>query len=78
MSECLILFGIDDNIKTDSVFLFHFTSGKNQCLYKCKMENNQTNINIFRRKLLSRYKIEYNAVINCSCTFILPGSNLTN
>ena len=62
------LFGIDNNIKTDSVFDFISLLAK-QYLYKCNMENNRPNINIFRRKLIvSRYKIEeYNAVINCSC-----------
>ena len=67
MSECLVLLGIDDNIKTDNVFDFILLLAK-QYMYKCKMDNNQPNINVFRRKLLSRYQIEeYNVMINCSC-----------
>ena len=37
MYECLILLGIDDNIKTDNVFDFILLLAK-QYLYKCKMQ----------------------------------------
>ena len=46
ISECFIVFGIDDNIQTNSVFDFFLLLAK-QCLYKCKMENNLPNITIF-------------------------------
>ena len=49
LSECLILFGIDDNIKTEKVFDFILLLAK-QCLYKCKIEKQLANIDIFREK----------------------------
>jgi hypothetical protein len=68
MSECLVLFGTDDSIKTESVFDFILLLAK-QYLYKCKMESSQPNIDLFRKKLSFRYKIEeHNAMINCSGT----------
>ena len=67
LSECLILFGIDDNIKTENVFDFILLLAK-QYLYKCKIEKQLPNIDIFR-KMLYRYKIEeYNAKMSCSCS----------
>ena len=69
MLKCFILFGIDDNIKTENVFDFILLLAK-QYLYKCKIEKQLPNIDIFRRKkLLYRYKIqECNAKMSCSCT----------
>ena len=68
LSECLILFGIDDNIKTENILDFMLLLAK-QYLYKCKIEKQLPNIDIFRKKLLYRYKIEeYNAKMSCSCS----------
>ena len=68
LSECLIVFGIDDNIKTENVFDFILLLAK-QYLYKCKIEKQLPNIDIFKKKLLYRYKIEeYNAKMSCSCS----------
>ena len=68
LSECLIVFGIDDNIKTENVFDFILLLAK-QYLYKCKIEQQLPNIDIFRKNMLYRYKIEeYNAKMNCSCS----------
>ena len=47
LSECLILFGIDDNIKTENVFDFILLLAK-QYPYKCKIEKQPPNIDIFR------------------------------
>ena len=67
LSECLILFGIDD-IKTENVFDFILLLEK-QYLYKCKTEKQLPNIDIFRKKMSYRYKIEeYNAKMSCSCS----------
>ena len=49
LSECLILFGIDDNIKTENVFDFMLLLAK-QYLYKCKIEKQLPNIDIFRKR----------------------------
>ena len=78
-TECLILFGINDNIKTENVFDFILLLAK-QYLYKCKIGKQPPNIDIFRRrKKLYRYKIEeYNAKMSCSCSSFFPGGNLTN
>ena len=50
LSECLILFGIDD-IKTENVFDFILLLAK-QYLYKCKIEKQFPNIDIFRKKTI--------------------------
>ena len=66
--NCLILFGIDDNIKMENIFGFILLLAK-QYLYKCKIEKQLPNIDIFRKKMLYRYKIEeYNAKLSCSCS----------
>ena len=49
LSECLILLGIDDNIKTDNAFDLILLLAK-QYLYKCKIEKRLPNIDIFRKK----------------------------
>ena len=49
LSECLILFGIDVNIKTENVFDLILRLAK-QYLYKCKIEKQLPNIDIFRNK----------------------------
>ena len=51
LSECLILFGIDDNIKTENVFDFILLLAK-QYLYKFKIEKQPPNIDIFRKKMV--------------------------
>ena len=64
LSESLIIFGIDRNIRIDSVFAFVLILAK-QYLYKCKLDKCRPNISVFRKKLLCRYRIEeYNARIN--------------
>ena len=68
LSECLILFGIDDDIKMENVFDFILLVAK-QYLYKCKIEKQLLNIDIFRKKQLCKYKIEeYDAKMSCSCS----------
>ena len=54
-TECLILFWIDDGIKTENVFDFILLLAK-QYQYKCNIEKQLLNINIFRKQLLYRYK----------------------
>ena len=49
LSECLILFGIDVNIKTENVFDLILRLAK-QYLYKCKIEKQLPNSDIFRKK----------------------------
>ena len=51
LSKCLLLFGIDDNIKTENVFYFILLLAK-QYLYKCKIEKQPQNIDIFRKKIV--------------------------
>ena len=64
LSEKLVILGIDKTIKIDCVFAFILVLAK-QYLYKCKLDKNVPNLNVFRRKLLFRYEVEkYNAVLN--------------
>ena len=70
LSKCIILFGIDDNIKTDNALDFILLRAK-QYLYKCKIGKQLPEHLIYLGKntLLYRYKIEeYNAKISCSCS----------
>ena len=69
MCECLVLFGIDDNIKTDSVFDFILLLAK-QYLYKCKRQTISQTLMFLEGNYYPVYKKEYNAVINCSCPII--------
>ena len=62
LSECLILFGIDDSVKTKTLFDFLLLLAK-QCLYKCKIEKQFPSIGIFRGKKML-YKIQ-NRGIQC-------------
>ena len=75
LSECLILFGIDDNIKTKNVFDLILRLAK-QYLYKCKIEKQLLNTDIFRGKKNlknDRYETEeYNAKMSCSCSSFSP------
>ena len=48
-TECLILFGINDNIKTENVFDLILLLAK-QYLYKCKIGKQPPNTDIFRRR----------------------------
>ena len=67
-TECLILFDTDDNIKTENIFDFILLLAK-QYLYIYKIKKQLLNIDIFRKKLLYRYKIEEcNAKMSCSCS----------
>jgi len=64
LSETLVLLGTDRAIKIDSVCAFILIFAK-QYLYKCKLDSNIPDVNIFLRKLHYRYKIEeYNSFIN--------------
>ena len=66
--NCLTLFGIDGNTKMKKKNGFILLLAK-QYLYKCKIEKQLPNIDMFRKKLLYRYKIEeYNAQLSCSCS----------
>jgi len=56
-TKCLVLLGIDENIKIDETFYFIMLLAK-QYLYKCKLDKHGPDVNVFRRVLLSRYKIE--------------------
>ena len=47
LSECL-LFGLDDDIKTENVFDFFASTDK--AVYKCKTEKQLPNMDIFRTK----------------------------
>ena len=68
LSECVILFGIDDDSKTENVFDFILLLAK-QCLYKRKIEKQLPNTDVFRKRLLYEFKIEqYNAKMSCSCS----------
>ena len=70
LSECVILFGIDDDSKTENVFDFILLLAK-QCLYKRKIEKQLPNADVFRKRLLYEFKIEeYNAKMSCSCSSI--------
>jgi len=63
LTETLVIFGIDNNIKIDSVCAFILLFAK-QYLYKCKLDSNAPDIDVFIVKLRNRYKIEeYNARI---------------
>ena len=62
LSQCLVILGIDNNIKIDSVFYSVLLLAK-QYLYRCKIESLQPDIVAFKRKLIYRYRIEYNSKI---------------
>ena len=66
LSECLVILGIEDNRRVDSIFYFILLLGK-QYLYQCKMNYDEPMIAAFRRRLSFRYNIEeYNARLNCT------------
>ena len=63
LSKCLVILGIDDNIKTDTIFCFILLLAK-KYIYACKLEKCLPSIDVFKRKLSSRYKIEnYNSIL---------------
>ena len=60
-TKSLVLFGTEKCVKTDTVFDLLLLLGK-WYLYKCKMDKSVPQISVFKRHLMSRYKIEeYNA-----------------
>ena len=66
-SKSLVLLGIDNNIKIDDTFYFILLLAK-QYLYKCKLDSRVPDVNVFRKRLLYRYKIEeHNSKMNLSC-----------
>ena len=64
LSKGLVILGVDDNIRTDPIFDFILLFAK-QYVYKCKLERCQPNIDVFKRKLSMRYRIElFNAKLD--------------
>lgn len=64
LSQCLILFGIDPQIKTDPVLDLIILLGKMH-IYKCKLDNSFPTIQSFEKTLKARYIIEhYNSIVN--------------
>ena len=64
ISQNVVLFGFDKNLKTDSVFNFIILYAK-MYIYKCKIEKCLPNISAYLRQLTLRYKIEnHNAKIS--------------
>ena len=63
ISRNIILFGVDNHLKTDTVFDFIIMFAK-WYIYRCKVENDIPIVKIFIRQLNYRFKIEqYNAII---------------
>ena len=63
-SERYILFGVEPTLKTDIILDFIVESAK-QYIYSCKYENTRPVLNVFKKKIVRRHKIDrYNAVIN--------------
>lgn len=63
LSECYVLFGVENNFKTDRTFDLIVLLAK-QYLYNCKYYNELPLLHVFKKKLLWRYKIErYNAIL---------------
>ena len=60
-TENLVLFGVDNYMKTDSVFDFIILQAK-----QCRFDEQLPTLSSFVHQLTFRYKIEeYNAKINC-------------
>ncbi len=60
----LVLFGVDNKLKTDKVFDFIIIFAKSY-IYRCKLEKCMPSLLSFQKQLNSRFKIEkYNAIIN--------------
>ncbi len=57
ITEDLILFGAKRNTRTDNICDFIILFAKDY-LYSCKLKKCTLNINVFKKTLLSRYKIE--------------------
>ena len=63
LSECYILFGDANNLKTDQIFDFIVLMAK-QYVYSCKYKKELPFLHVFKKRLSSRFKIEkYNAAI---------------
>jgi len=63
-TEKLVLFGTDENIKTDAVIDFIIVLAKS-FMYSCKIDNRIPIFDDFRRHLQSRFNIEeYNAKLH--------------
>ena len=77
LSECLILFWIDDDSKTENVFDFILLLAK-QCLYKCKIEKQLPNTEVFRKRLFHKFKIHTMLKWAAHVQIFLPGGILTN
>ena len=64
LTESLVIIGIDEQVKIDSVVAFVILMGK-QYLYMCKQKNHNPDVNVFRNRLFYRFRIEeYNARVN--------------
>ena len=64
LSESIVLFGTDNNVKTDNVFDLIVLLAK-LFIYKCKLEKTVPTIFSFKRQLSQKYRVEeYNAKIN--------------
>ena len=64
-TENLVLFGVDNYMKTDSVFDFIILQAK-QFIYKCRFDKRLPTLSSFVHQLTFRYKIEeYNAKSIC-------------
>ena len=65
LQKNLVLFGIDNYMKTDSVFDYIILHAK-QFIYKCRFDKRLPTLYSFVHQLTLRYKLEeYNATINC-------------
>jgi hypothetical protein len=57
LSDILVLFGIDNNVRTDQGFDFILLRAK-FFVYKCRINNVKPNFNIFLKELEYLYKID--------------------
>ena len=58
------LFGVDKDMKTDTVFDLTILEAK-QFIYRCKLDNCLPTLSVFLQQLMVRYKIEeYNSKIS--------------
>ena len=62
--KTLVLFGIEKNVRTDSVLDLLILLGK-WYIYKCKVDKCHPQLSVFKSHLVKRYKIErHNAKLN--------------
>ena len=65
LTENLVLFGVDNYMKTDSVFDCIVLQAKQFIIYKCRFDKQLPTLSPFVHQLTFRYKIEeYNPKIN--------------